>query len=93
LNVGTGVNSWFVGTATTYDVYIARIGFASSNGNSQFWHHPLSAGTIYASTFETLGFFGFKYVFGNPTEKCAITQVHHYHLIISTSSPLSSSSS
>ncbi|ELR20556.1 uncharacterized protein ACA1_052470 [Acanthamoeba castellanii str. Neff] len=76
LNVGTGVNSWFVGTATTYDVYIARIGFASSNGNSQFWHHPLSAGTIYASTFETLGFFGFKYVFGNPTEKCAITQVN-----------------
>jgi hypothetical protein len=76
LNVGIGARSWFVGNDTTFDIYIARIGFASSNGNSQFWHHPLSAGTIFASTFDTLGFFGFKYVFGNPTDRCAITQVN-----------------
>lgn len=76
LNVGTGANSWFVANETTYDVYVANIGFASSNGNSQFWHHPLSAGTLFASTFETLGFFGLKYVFGTPTDRCALTQVN-----------------
>eukprot|EP01113_Clastostelium_recurvatum_P008885 TRINITY_DN14232_c0_g1_i2.p1 TRINITY_DN14232_c0_g1~~TRINITY_DN14232_c0_g1_i2.p1 ORF type:complete len:412 (+),score=72.65 TRINITY_DN14232_c0_g1_i2:38-1237(+) len=75
LNCGSGNSSWFVGSGAIYDVYISHIGFVSTNGLTQFWHHPLP-GTLYACTFETLGFYGFKHVFGNPIAKTAITQIN-----------------
>lgn len=74
MNVGTGASSWFSGSGSIYNVYFANIGFYSANANSQFWHQPLP-GTLYACTFDTLGFFGFKSVFGSSTEKAAVTQV------------------
>lgn len=73
LNCGTGAQSWLVGTATTYDVVVAGIAFKSSNGSTQFYHHPYSAGTCYAGTFDTLTFYGFKHVFGLPTDGFSMT--------------------
>ena len=73
LNCGTGSASWLVGTATTYDVEVSGICFKSSNGNTQFYHHPLSAGTAYAAHFDSLTFFGFKHVMGMPGNAMAMT--------------------
>ena len=73
LNCGVGTSSWLVGSAQTYDIYIANIGFRSSNGNTQFYHHPLSAGTSYATWLHSLGFSGFKHVLGQPTNKFSAT--------------------
>ena len=66
LNCGTGTSSWLVGTATTYDVTVSGICFKSSNGATQFYHHPYSAGTSYATRLDTLTFYGFKHVLGTP---------------------------
>ncbi len=73
LNCGTGASSWLVGTATTYDVLVAGITFKSSNGNTQFYHHPYSGGTCYAGTFDTLTFYGFKHVLGMPADGFSMT--------------------
>ena len=73
LNCGSGSRSWLVGTSTTYNVTVAGIVFKSSNAVTQFYHHPISAGTSYASTFDTLTFYGFKHVFGLPSDPFAMT--------------------
>ena len=73
LNCGTGANSWLVGTGTTYDVMIAGITFKSSNGATQFYHHPYSAGTAYATRLHELSFYGFKHVLGMPGNAYAMT--------------------
>jgi len=73
LNCGNGASSWLVGTATTYDVTVAGICFKSSNGVTQFYHHPLSAGTSYATRLDTLTFLGFKHVLGTPADPFAAT--------------------
>lgn len=73
LNCGTGAASWLVGTATTYDVEVSGICFKSSNGVTQFYHHPYGAGTAYAGHFDSLTFYGFKHVFGMPGNAMAMT--------------------
>jgi hypothetical protein len=73
LNVGNGSNSWLVGTSTTYNVTVAGIVFKSSNGVSQFYHHSYTAGTSYATTLDTLGFYGFKHVLGTPADPFSMT--------------------
>ena len=73
LNCGTGASSWLVGTATTYDVTISGICFKSSNGVTQFYHHPFSAGTSYATRLDTLTFLGFKHVLGTPADPFSAT--------------------
>ena len=73
LNCGSGASSWLVGTATTYDVTVAGICFKSSNGVTQFYHHPYSAGTSYATRLDTLTFFGFKHVLGTPADPFSAT--------------------
>ena len=73
LNCGSGASSWLVGTATTYDVTISGICFKSSNGATQFYHHPYSAGTSYATRLETLTFLGFKHVLGTPSDPFSAT--------------------
>jgi hypothetical protein len=75
LNCGSGASSWLVGTSTTYDVAVAGITFKSSNAVTQFYHHPYSAGTCYAATFDTLSFYGFKHVMGMPSDPMSITLV------------------
>ncbi|GAA2158554.1 hypothetical protein [Pedococcus bigeumensis] len=75
LNCGNGAKSWLVGTSTTYNVMVAGITFKSSNGVSQFYHHPYSAGTSYATTLDTLSFFGFKHVLGTPADPFSMTLV------------------
>ena len=73
LNCGNGASSWLVGTATTYDVTVAGICFRSSNGVTQFYHHPYSAGTSYATRLDSLTFYGFKHVLGTPADPFAAT--------------------
>lgn len=73
LNCGSGASSWLVGTATTYDVMVAGICFKSSNGVSQFYHHPYSAGTSYATRLDTLTFLGFRHVLGTPDDPFSAT--------------------
>lgn len=73
LNCGTGASSWLVGTSQTYDVAVAGITFKSTNGNTQFYHHPYSAGTCYAAKFANLTFLGFKHVMGLPSDPMSIT--------------------
>ena len=73
LNCGSGASAWLVGTATTYDVTVAGICFLSSNGVTQFYHHPFSAGTSYATRLDTLTFFGFKHVLGTPADPFSAT--------------------
>src|SRR5918993_18359 len=73
LNCGTGNASWLVGTATTYDVEVSGICFCSSNGSTQFYHHPYSAGTAYATHLDSLTFYGFKHVLGMPGAAFAMT--------------------
>lgn len=75
LNCGNGAKSWLVGTATTYNVMVAGITFKSSNGVTQFYHHPFSAGTSYATTLDTLSFYGFKHVLGTPADPFSMTLV------------------
>jgi hypothetical protein len=75
LNCGNGASSWLVGTETTYNVTIAGITFKSSNGVTQFYHHPYSAGTSYATTLDTLSFYGFKHVLGMPSDAFSMTLV------------------
>lgn len=75
LECGTEESSWLVGTATTYNVMVAGITFTSTNATTQFYHHPASAGTCYAATFDTLSFEGFKHVLGTPREAFSMTQV------------------
>lgn len=75
LNCGVGAASWLVGTATTYNVAVAGISFKSSNGTTQFYHHPYSAGTSYATTLDTLSFYGFKHVLGMPKDAFSATLV------------------
>jgi hypothetical protein len=74
-NCGNGASSWLVGTATTYNVMVAGITFKSSNAVTQFYHHPYSAGTSYATTLETLSFYGFKHVLGTPADPFSMTLV------------------
>lgn len=74
LNVGTGANSWFNGTATYYDIYIGNIAFTNPGAYSQFWNQHNSA-TLYGCQFNSLSFYGFNYIFGNPSAPCAMTQV------------------
>ena len=62
-----------MGTATTYDVTVSGICFKSSNGATQFYHHPYSAGTSYATRLDTLTFFGFKHVLGTPADPFSAT--------------------
>ena len=73
LNVGSGANSWLVGTATNFDGYVGNLSFVSGNGASQFFHHPLANGTAYCWTFHSLSFLGFKNVMGNATDGAALT--------------------
>jgi hypothetical protein len=79
LNVGTGVNSWLVGNnatsaTTTYDTVVKGFTFMSSNGNSQFYHHPYgTGGTCYAGMFEDLTFYGFRYAMGVPGDAMSMT--------------------
>jgi hypothetical protein len=73
LNCGNGASSWLVGTATTYDVTVSGICFKSSNGVTQFYHHPFSAGTSYATRLDTLTFLGFKHVLGTPADPFSAT--------------------
>ena len=75
LNCGNGANSWLVGTQTTYNVMVAGITFKSSNAVTQFYHHPYSAGTSYATTLDTLSFYGFKHVLGTPADPFSMTLV------------------
>ncbi|WP_157606414.1 hypothetical protein [Phycicoccus sp. Soil802] len=75
LNCGNGANSWLVGAATTYDVMVAGITFKSSNAVTQFYHHPYSAGTSFATTLDTLSFYGFKHVLGTPADPFSMTLV------------------
>jgi hypothetical protein len=75
LNCGNGAKSWLVGTSTTYNVMVAGITFKSSNGVTQFYHHPYSAGTSYATTLDTLSFYGFKHVLGTPADPFSMTLV------------------
>lgn len=76
VNAGTGSSAWFVGSGTIHGVSIANIAFESSNGNTQWWHQPLSGGNgLYACNFHNLTFFGFKHVIGMPTNAAAFTQV------------------
>ena len=75
LNCGNGASSWLVGTATTYNVMVAGITFKSSNAVTQFYHHPYSAGTSYATTLDTLSFYGFKHVLGTPADPFSMTLV------------------
>ena len=66
-NIGTGVNSWFVGTSTTYDVIISGGTFVGHAG-AQWYHHPFSAGSCYAGHFDNLTFMNFKHVLGMPND-------------------------
>jgi len=75
LNCGNGASSWLVGTATTYNVMVSGITFKSSNAVTQFYHHPFSAGTSYATTLDTLSFYGFKHVLGTPADPFSMTLV------------------
>lgn len=65
---------WLVGTATTYNVTVAGICFKSGNGSS-FYQHSFNAGTSYATTLDTLTFYGFKHVLGMPTDPFSMTLV------------------
>ena len=75
LNCGNGASSWLVGAATTYNVMVSGITFKSSNAVTQFYHHPFSAGTSYATTLDTLSFYGFKHVLGTPADPFSMTLV------------------
>jgi hypothetical protein len=74
LNVGAGARSWFNGTATYYDIYIGDIAFTNPGRNGQFWNQ-LDSATLYGCQFHGLSFYGFKYILGNPSVPCAVTQV------------------
>jgi hypothetical protein len=73
LNCGSAGASWLVGTSTTYDVEVSGICFRSGNGATQFYHHPFSAGTAYATHLDSLTFHGFKHVLGMPGAAFAMT--------------------
>jgi hypothetical protein len=72
VNVGTGTSSWFYGTGTYYDIYISGLAMRSVT-KGQFWHQP--SGHLFACKFDSLTFYQFTYVFGQPSAKAMMWQV------------------
>lgn len=72
VDVGVDAGAWLVGSGQVFDVHIANLSFLSSNGNSQFLHHPLP-GTMYCCSFDNLALVNFKHGFGSTANKCAVT--------------------
>lgn len=73
LNCGTGAASWLVGSGVNFNGAVRDLAFESTNGNTQFFHHPVVSGTAYAWNFHNLGFQAFKHVLGNATTPVAFT--------------------
>lgn len=66
---GLGSTPLFSHSVTLYDVFVSGIAF-QGNWNQQFWR---STGNLYACKFDNLTFYGFKHIFGNPSEKALMT--------------------
>ncbi len=72
LSVGVDASAWFNGTADTYNVYMEGLAI-QNGGSSQFWNQ--ASGTLYASEFKSLTFYGMTHIFGSATAKCNMMQV------------------
>ena len=75
LNCGNGAKSWLVGTETTYNVMVAGITFKSSQRGDAVLPPPVQRRTSYATTLDTLSFYGFKHVLGTPADPFSPTLV------------------
>jgi hypothetical protein len=73
--IGNGTSSWWNGTGSIYDVYMADFSVQGSQGSGvhQFLDQP--SGTLYACEFQSLSFNFMGGVFGNDSRKCLMTQV------------------
>lgn len=73
-NSGLGNAAWIVGDRTTYNFQVQGIYFKSSNGNTQWMHHPFGGGwTCYASEYSDIAFYGFKHAIGRPGDAASLT--------------------
>ena len=71
--IGNGASAMFNGgNLQLYSVYVGNLAF-QGNWSGQFWDQP--GGTLYASEFNSLTFYGLSSVFGNSSSKALITQV------------------
>lgn len=76
--VGNGTSSLFNGAglaSPVYDIQIRDLAFKATNTDSQFWHQPVGAASLYAANFHSLTFENFKHVLGNPSALSYLTQV------------------
>lgn len=74
-SISSGTSSWWNGTGSVYDVYMANFSVQGSQGSSlhQFLDQP--SGTLYACEFHALSFNFMRGVFGRSDRKCLMTQV------------------
>jgi hypothetical protein len=72
LTCGNGSSSWLVGTSQTYSVSVQDICFTGT-ANSQFYDHPIAAGTAYCTNLRNLQFSNFKHILGRPAEPMSFT--------------------
>lgn len=74
-SITSGTSSWWNGTGSLYDVYMADFTVQGNAGASvhQFLDQP--SGTLYACHFHALSFNFMRGVFGRDDRKCLMTQV------------------
>jgi hypothetical protein len=75
-SISSGTSSWWNGSGSIYDVYMADFAVQGSQGSSlhQFLDQP--SGTMYACEFRSLSFNFMRGVFGRKDRKCLMTQVN-----------------
>ena len=76
-SITSGTSSWWNGTGSIYDVYMADFSVQGSSGASihQFMDLPVASGTLYACEFHALSFNFMRAVFGRKDRVMGFTQV------------------
>lgn len=76
-SISSGTSSWWSGTGSIYDVFMADFSVQGSSGASthQFMDLPVSGGTLYACEFRSLSFNFMRAVFGRKDRVMGFTQV------------------
>lgn len=75
-SLSSGASSWFVGSGSIYDVYMADFAVQGSQGSSKHQFLDHNSGTLYACEFNSLSFNFMRGVFGIRGRTCFFTQVN-----------------
>lgn len=75
-SLSSGASSWWVGSGSLYDIYMADFAVQGSQGSSKHQFLDHNSGTLYACEFNSLSFNFMRGVFGIRGRTCFFTQVN-----------------